>query len=152
MVMTDCSITDDWVIEDLLEPMDDILNVAADGAYDTRECYASVLYRDGFPVIIPRKNAALEKKPGSPEALFRNTVIKQIECYGGGEQGRKRYKKVANYHKRSLAETAMFRIKNTFGGHLASRSIDNQHAEAALRCKLLNQFTNRGMPKSEKVV
>jgi hypothetical protein len=52
------------------------------------------------------------------------------------------------YHRRSLAETAMSRMKGSFGKWLKNRSGPNQIIETALRCKILNTFVYLGMPLS----
>jgi len=40
----------------------------------------------------------------------------------------------------------MYRLKTIFGGKLKNRKLCNQHIEARLRCSILNQFTQLGMP------
>ncbi|MEO1148676.1 MAG: IS5/IS1182 family transposase, partial [Cyanobacteria bacterium J06638_22] len=52
------------------------------------------------------------------------------------------------YHRRSLAETMMFRFKTIFGRSCASRKFDNQAAELFLMCAALNRMTHLGMPDS----
>ena len=59
--------------------------------------------------------------------------------------GRKGWKQEVGYHRRSLAETAMFRLKKTSGDKLKNRKLANQMTEAALRCKILNLFVTLGM-------
>ncbi|NOY28975.1 MAG: hypothetical protein GXP28_02005 [Planctomycetes bacterium] len=61
-------------------------------------------------------------------------------------EGRKAWKESVGYHRRSLAETSMFRMKNTFGGELKNRKFTNQVTEVAVRCKILNLFVTLGMP------
>ena len=51
------------------------------------------------------------------------------------------------YHRRSLSETAMHRMKCCFGDHLKNRLIPNQRTEARLRSKILNKFTRLGLPE-----
>ena len=41
----------------------------------------------------------------------------------------------------------MSRLKQTFGPRLKNKGFHNQQTEARLRCKLLNQFTQLGLPK-----
>ena len=43
----------------------------------------------------------------------------------------------------------MFRYKNAFDGKLKKRLPDAQKAEATVRTKILNQFTQFGMPEFE---
>lgn len=53
-----------------------------------------------------------------------------------------------DYHRRSVAETAMFRIKTLLDGHLSLRDDDAQVGEAMAMVKALNQMTLLGMPHS----
>ena len=54
-----------------------------------------------------------------------------------------------HYHRRSLSETAMYRMKCCFGDHLKNRLTENQQSEARLRSEILNQFTHLGLPEFE---
>ena len=62
--------------------------------------------------------------------------------------GKKMWKKTSGYHKRSLVETHMFRLKTILGGSLRGRKFENQKTEAYLMAKILNKMTRLGMPKS----
>ena len=64
------------------------------------------------------------------------------------KQGLKKWKQQSGYHRRSLAETAMFRLKTIFGNQLTSRKFDNQLVEAIIKCRALNFMTELGMPDS----
>ena len=55
------------------------------------------------------------------------------------------------YHRRSLAETTMYRYKTIFGGHLSARTIEHQIVEARIKCKILNKMTQLGKPESYKM-
>jgi hypothetical protein len=57
---------------------------------------------------------------------------------------------LTNYHRRSLAETAVFRFKTIFSHKLRSRKIENQFGEMAIKCAALNRMTHMGMPESYK--
>ncbi len=52
------------------------------------------------------------------------------------------------YHRRSLAETSMYRLKTLFGGDLKSRTFEGQQSEAYAKAKALNIMTSSGMPQS----
>ncbi len=67
------------------------------------------------------------------------------------QQGRTAWKRSSGYHMRSLAETAMFRLKMTFGDHLSARLLENQTTQALIRCAALNAITHLGMPDSYRV-
>ncbi len=55
------------------------------------------------------------------------------------------------YHQRSVAETAMLRIKTLLGGHLKLRDYDAQVGEAMAMVKALNRMTLLGMPDSIRI-
>lgn len=65
-------------------------------------------------------------------------------------RGRSSWKKEARYHRRRLAETTMYRLKQTFGPHLKNRTLNNQRTESRVRCKILNRFVHIGLPKFER--
>jgi hypothetical protein len=116
----------------------------ADGGYDYWHVYDLFLQENIKPIISLRKNASIRQHGNSASApLPRDEHLRQIR-----RDGRTAWKKAVGYHRRSLAETAMFRIKRCFGGNLKNRQLKNQTTEAALRCKLLNHFTSLGMPDS----
>ena len=74
----------------------------------------------------------------------RNAAIREIAIIG-----RKGWKERRGYHRRSLTETGMYRMKTIFGGMLKNRKLENQKTEVRLRCKLLNKLSTFGMPKSD---
>ena len=75
--------------------------------------------------------------------LPRDEALRAIRHHG-----REAWKRNVGYHRRSLAETAMFRIKTLFGDRLSAHLFDSQATEAFLRCRALNQMTELGMPES----
>jgi hypothetical protein len=54
------------------------------------------------------------------------------------------------YHRRSIAENMMFRLKQ-LGDSLHSRTFERQVTEAHVRAAILNTFTYLGMPRSDRV-
>ena len=60
----------------------------------------------------------------------------------------RRWKAAVGYHQRSLAETAVFRLKTLFGPRLSARSFDGQFTEVCIRGAALNRMTWLGMPDS----
>lgn len=62
--------------------------------------------------------------------------------------GKQAWKESIGYHRLSLGETAMSRLKTTFGDRLKNREPPNQATEVALRTKILNAFVTFGMPLS----
>jgi len=121
----------------------------ADGAYDTSGCYKANAEHGSIPIICPQRKAVLRREEG-PHMDMRNTALLEITGLGGGENGRRLWKKLRRYHRRS-GETAMFRFKQLFGNNLRSRSLKGQKAEAYTKSHALNIMTRLGMPRSEWV-
>jgi len=139
-VVTTNDIHDSEVLDDLLEQVEDKIDkVSADGAYDSHDIFQSITERSAEALIPPRKNAKITQHGNSSKKpLPRDEILRKIR-----KHGRKKWKKISGYHKRSLAETAMFRIKKLFGGELASRNFDSQAVEAFIRCRALNIMTGQ---------
>lgn len=57
-----------------------------------------------------------------------------------------------DYNRRSIAETAMYRVKQWFGGSLASRDYDGQVAETLAMVRALNKMAKAGMPESVRII
>lgn len=55
------------------------------------------------------------------------------------------------YHRRSVAETAMFRIETLLGGHLSLRNYGAQVGEVMAIVKALNRMTLLGIPTSVRI-
>jgi hypothetical protein len=142
-VVTSNKVHDSEVLVDLLEATDaDLEQVSADGAYDTRPCYEVIQEREAKAGIPPRKNAKIWQH-GNCKALPhpRDENLRAIR-----QHGRKTWKRQSNYHRRSLAETTMCRLKTIFGGKVRSRSFDNQSTELLLQCAALNRMIQVAKP------
>ncbi|MEZ8368065.1 hypothetical protein AB6C94_01310, partial [Vibrio splendidus] len=63
--------------------------------------------------------------------------------YGSNKYWKERY----GYHKRSLSETAMYRVKQLLGGRLSLRNYNAQVGETYAMIKALNKLTGLGMPE-----
>jgi IS5 family transposase len=123
------TVHDSEVLVDLLEATNtDLEQVSADGAYDTRPCYEVIQEREAKAGIPPRKNAKIWQH-GNCKALPhpRDENLRAIR-----QHGRQTWKQQSNYHRRSLAETTMCRLKTIFGGRIRSCSFDNQASELLL--------------------
>lgn len=145
VVLTTNDFKDSEVLPDLLDQIDkSIEQVSGDGGYDSHDAYEDILARGATPVIPPRKDAVIAQHGNSKKPfLARDEVIREIR-----QKGRKSWKKESDYHQRSLAETAMYRIKMLFGRELSARHFENQATEAFLKCRALNKMTQLGMPES----
>ena len=94
---------------------------SADGAYDTRLCHDE-LRRKKISALIPPRGAGYW--PG--EYADRNRAVANQRMTGSNA----RWKWTTDYNRRSIAETAMYRVKQLFGGSLTLRDYDGQVAEA----------------------
>jgi hypothetical protein len=131
--------SDSEVFEGLLGQVEgNIEQIDGDGAYDTRAAYDAAAVRGARRVVPPRANA-VPWEAGHP----RNQALEGI-----AQHGRKGWKKIAGYHRRSLAENAMYRLKQLFGDRLASRLFDTQVTEVQVRVAAMNTMTALGMPVS----
>ncbi|QDS98864.1 Transposase DDE domain protein [Adhaeretor mobilis] len=141
--LTENRVHDGDQVGPLLEQIEsDVGTFYGDGACDQWKVHDSLAEQEIEAVIPPRKNAKIKQHGNSNEKpLPRDEAIRDIRLLG-----RKEWKQDVGYHRRSLAETAMFRMKNTFGGKLNKRSLPNQITETAFRCKILNLFVTLGMP------
>ena len=134
--------TADWgdseVFPDLLAQVDgEVAQVSADGAYDTERCHRSIAER-GAKATIPPRDGAVPWGDDHP----RDAILQAI-----AERGRDGWKDDSHYHRRSLAENMMFRLKQ-LGERLFSRAFERQVAEAHVRAAIINRFTYLGMPQS----
>ena len=62
------------------------------------------------------------------------------------ETGRQNWKQLAGYHRRSLAETALYRYKQLIGSTLRARRFDTQQVEVYTAIAVLNCLNTLGMP------
>ena len=134
--------TADWhdseVFPDLLAQVDgEVAQVSADGAYDTEGTHAAIRQREAKATIPPRHDAV----PWGNDHP-RDAILAEIEA-----KGRAGWKEDSGYHRRSIAENMMYRLKQ-LGDRLFSRAFEQQVAESHVRVAIINQFTYLGMPKS----
>lgn len=150
MVLTENSVSDDAVVEDMLEQIEaTLLACAGDGAYDKRKVYEALnQHSPNVEILIPpRKNAHIWQHGNSKEERHkRDENLRYIRTHG-----RKSWKEESGYHIRSLAETLMFRLKTIFGDRLSARLLETQTTQALIRCLALNRMTHLGMPESYPV-
>lgn len=148
VVVTTNDFSDGQLLPDLLKQVDDpVAQVSGDGAYDQRQCYDAIEQRQAIATIPPRQNAKIWQH-GNTKAkrLSRDQNLRRIR-----QVGRKRWKRESGYHRRSLAETTMFRFKTIFGERLSSRDFDNQAVEVFIKCAALNRMIQIAKPESYPV-
>lgn len=146
-VITTNNYSDSQILPDLLNQVEDpISQVSGDGGYDTRNCYDAIKDREATAAIPPQSNARIwQHGNAKADPLIRDQNLRRIR-----QIGRKDWKVEANYHRRSLAETTMFRLKSIFGDRVSARSFDGQAVQILIRCSILNRMTELGRPDSYK--
>ncbi|HGF5132331.1 IS5 family transposase [Vibrio parahaemolyticus] len=119
------------------------IEISGDGAYDTRDCHDAIRFNRAVPLIPPREGAAFWEN-GHP----RNLAVGCQRLYGSNNKWKKRY----GYHKRTLSETAMYRVKQLLGERLSLRNYNAQVGETYAMIKALNKLTGLGMPETQCIV
>ena len=141
-VATTNYVSDKEVLPNLLAQItQQIKIVGGDGGYDYADCYEEIAKRKAHALIPPRRTGRLH--PQDERLRERDKNLREIR-----KLGRKKWKQQSQYHRRSLVETAMMRVKTIFGGGLSSRRFNNQATEMSVRCAALNRMTHLGMPES----
>ncbi|BET10865.1 hypothetical protein THI4931_19070 [Pandoraea sputorum] len=86
-----------------------------------------------------------------------------LKLYGEGEwkvheaidviekSSRREWKVASGYHRRSLAETSMYRLKTLTGHSLWAREIGSQATEMAIGSGVLNRMTTLARPESVRI-
>lgn len=147
-VATTHDFPDGEVLNDVLEAIDEpIGQVSTDGAYDHRHCDDEIAAKGAKAVIPPRQDAKIWQHGNRKTKPHpRDENLRSIR-----KRGRKRWKRESGYHRRSIAETTMFRFKTIFGGNLNARQFDNQAVEWFIKCAALNCMMQIAKPDSYKV-
>lgn len=140
-ILTGSNVNDCEILPDLLDQVEGELDqITGDGAYDTHDAYAVSIKHGAKPCFPPRINAI--RHQASDEAWrLRNHAVSHVIYHG-----LKDWKQKQGYHRRSLAETAMFRFKQILGGAVQARTFDRQAREIGVKCLVMNKMTGLGMP------
>ena len=144
-VASEAGVSDDDALPDLRAHVQgEVGQVSADGAYDKRRCYEAIEQSGAKAVIPPRRDAKIWQHGNcAAPPRQRDENLRAIR-----RQGRRQWQKESGYHRRSLAETAFFRVKTLFGPRLHARHFDQQATELFLKVAALNRMTHLGMPDS----
>ena len=140
--LTDSNVHDGQVLPRLLEGQENRgKKVYGDGAYGSKSNFEAIV-KTGATAMIALSTGIARAKETSPGLIERNRLLDEIWDAGGKHA----WKKTSGYHRRSLVETVMFRVKQILGPKLASRKWVNQVAEVRLKMHILNRLTQLGMP------
>jgi Transposase DDE domain len=133
------------VLPDLLDQIAadvPIVTTGGDGAYDTKDCRAAIATRSAEPSIPPREGAA-PWPASTSSASWRKDAIAAI-----AQRGRPQWKKCSGYHRRSLVENLMYRLKTLTGDSMWARRIGSQATKVAIRVGVLNRMAALARPQS----
>ncbi len=130
------NVHDAEVLPTLLNPLRRKLGrVYADGAYDSKASHQLISHKGATACIPPRKNAGLWKK-GHP----RNEAVLVMR-----KEGLTHWKKMSGYHRRSLAETAMYRFKQLLAGKISLHNYNGQVGEVMVYVSAINKLKTSGL-------
>lgn len=149
VVVTEANVDDAQAGKKLLaNTPGEIDQVSGDGSYDKRKFYAAATERGVRSIAVPpRRDAKIWQHGNSKKApLPRDENLRDIR-----RKGRKKWKCDSGYHRRSLAETAVYRFKTIFGNTLRTRTLSRQVTEVRIKAAALNRMTQLGMPDSYRV-
>lgn len=125
------------VLPILLNPLRRKLGrVYADGAYDSIANHQLIAGKGATACIPPRKKAGLWKK-GRP----RNEAVLVIR-----KEGLVYWKRISGDHRRSQAETAMYRFKPLMMGKITLRTYNGQVGEVMAYERAINKLNTLGLP------
>lgn len=138
------------LLEQAAQVSTSIAQVSGDGGYDYVSCYGAIEKIGARATISPRHNAHIRS---NGQVDQRDENLRRIQQLQGRRRkdpdyGRKAWKRECGYHRRSLVETMMMRLKTIFGERLSARDEPAQRVQAVLRCAALNRMTHLGMPQS----
>ena len=142
VTVTDAPAKDHQQVDQLLSQMPSNYNFTefiADGAYDCSSVYKEIRDYGGRATIPPKHCSKAHHEIASLHD--RNEAIGYIDRFG-----RQAWKQKYKYHRRSLVETTMWRYNAIFGNKLTSQTDRTQETQVKLRIRILNRFTQLGMP------
>ncbi len=149
LALTEASVDDAEAGKQLVaDTLGEIEQVSGDGSYDKGKFYDACTVRRVKRIAIPpRRDAKIWQHGNCKKApLPRDQNLRRIR-----QIGRKRWKQEVGYHRRSLAETAVFRFKIIFGNTMRAWTLPRQITEARIKGAALNRMTQLGMPDSYRI-
>lgn len=147
--LTELGIQDCQGFDLLINKIERCERVIGDGAYDRFSCY-ELAEKKRFELLAPPQHNARtsiersrNKKKASMNAVKkRDAIIEAVR-----KSGRKEWKINAGYHQRSLAETAVYRLKGLIRNKVRNKLIEHQKIEVGIWCYALNKMTTLGFGK-----
>jgi hypothetical protein len=110
-----------------------IAQVLGNGAYDTQACYAAINQCKARAALPPRRDARIWQHAMLPTRRWRDEHLRCIR-----HPGHKARQRACGYHRRGLAEIAVYRVKTRFGEQVRAHPFPAQGAALLIRCRALN--------------
>lgn len=145
--VADASVLPDLV--DIISPDLSVRQIIGDGAYGTHKLYAEIEGERGLSLLSPPHKNAKWHGDIKDGVLVDEKGWETHNKYVRGcmRLGPDEWKNQIGYHKRSLVENTMFRLKSAFSGKLKSKTKANQEVEIITRVNLLNMWTAQSLPQ-----
>ena len=148
---TNSNVNDCEVVKELCEATEGpVERVRADGAYDTEEFHKIITDWGAKALIPPAKTSKAQDERKNPPKIPKNyleqrdRMIKEIREHEPFEEGLKAWKVTSGYHRRSLVESCMFRLKRAFGFHLQQKTENSRKNEVITKINILNLMASFG--------
>lgn len=142
---TNSDVADCEVFDELMSHVPTGSTVLADGAYGNHHAYEVATDNNNYLVARPKSSDVISNSL-TPSEMLRNLHVGTFKNRGfdvwAGKTG---------YHRRNLVETTMGRFKGILGGSISSRIVEAQVNELAIKCKILNKYSDMGMPERLRV-
>lgn len=123
-----------------------------DGSYSLPRCHKYASENEIHLIAPPHRNSRKQSENRNLKNMaptpVRDEAIDFVRGFDDFDVGIKAWKLASNYHRRSLVENSIYRLKRIFGESLREKSIDSQNTILSARCAALNKMTSLGMPDS----
>lgn len=120
----------------------EVAEVLTDAGYDYHESYRIIEKFGARPIIDPNCNPRHKPKKLSK---LRSDKPRDYLRWLQEQIGVKQWKLLTGYHRRSLVETAFYRLKQLLNDKLNARSFKRQQIEVSIKCHILNKLTALGI-------
>lgn len=152
---TDSYVHDATHFGDLINEIDSdikIETIIGDGSYSLHTSHNHAQNKGARLIAPPHRNSRKKSENSDyrhkPDTPMRDAAIDFVRQFDNFDDGLSAWKKENDYHRRSLVETAMFRLKTTFGGTINAKLESTQAVLLKIRCLILNKMAAIGMPES----
>ncbi|MEX3592927.1 MAG: transposase, partial [Burkholderia sp.] len=148
-LMTNQNVADGDALAKLLDqiPREEQIDIiGGDGAYDNKAMLCSHCCTQCYSFDSAPRGCRSLSSGYARCGVARNGAVDAI-----ARDGRREWKQDSGYHRRSLAENAMYRFKTLTGNCLWSRHIEAQATEVSIRVGVINRIADLARPQSVRI-